>query len=134
MNATYEDFLDEYIDKAPLEGTAFITDAAEVHTYIIKFIAENGDTAESKVQATTGYNNGRLDFIALKEHYEGIGVNVLDVTRADRLLETLFYLGEKKPMMWWGLFEKLLNEAFTTYDRKEGRVVHSELMKLLCIL
>jgi hypothetical protein len=26
INATYEDFLDEYIDKAPLEGAAFITE------------------------------------------------------------------------------------------------------------
>jgi hypothetical protein len=125
----YTDFIDEYIDKAPLEGTAFITDASEVHTYLVKFISEN-DTAESKVQMNANQNNGRIDFLALQEHYEGVGVNALDVTRADRLLETLFYSGEKKPHMWWGQFERLLNEAFTIYDRKEGRIVHSEHMKL----
>jgi hypothetical protein len=32
--------------------------------------------------------------------------------------------------MWWTLFEKLLNEAFTIYNRKEGQEVHSEHMKL----
>jgi hypothetical protein len=40
-------------------------------------------------------NNGRQDFIALQEHYEGVGVNALDVTKANRILETLFYSGEK---------------------------------------
>jgi hypothetical protein len=122
-------FLDDYIDLAPLEGVVFITDAAEVHTYIVKFIAEN-DTAESKIQSLMAENNGRQDFIALQEHYEGVGVNALDVTRADRILETLFYSGEKRPNMWWGLFERTLNEAFTIYNRKEGREVHSEHMKL----
>lgn len=66
----------------------------------------------------------------LKDHYEGIRVNALDVTRADCLLETLFYSGEKKPNMWWTLFKKLLNEAFTIYNQKEGHEVHSEHMKL----
>jgi hypothetical protein len=125
----YTNFLEEYIDKANLHGAAFITDAAEVHTYVTKFITNN-DVAESKLSAIADQNDGRQDFLTLKDHYEGIGVNALDVTRADRLLETLFYSGEKKPNMWWTLFEKLLNEAFTIYNRKEGREVHSEHMKL----
>ena len=127
--ATYADFLNEYIDRAPLTGTAFITDAAEVHTYLVKFISDN-DIAESKIQGLSQYNDGRRDFLALKDHYEGVGVNALDVTRADRVLDTLFYSGEKRPHMWWGEFERVLNEAFTIYDRREGRQVHSEHMKL----
>ena len=39
--AVYKDFIDEYIDKAPLVGQAFTTDAAEVHTYIVRFASEN---------------------------------------------------------------------------------------------
>ena len=31
------DFIDEYVDKVTLTGQAYLTDAVEVHTYIIKF-------------------------------------------------------------------------------------------------
>ena len=37
----YGDFIDECMDKAPLTGQAHLTDAAEVHTYIIKFTLGN---------------------------------------------------------------------------------------------
>ena len=49
--AQYNDFIDEYVDRAPLTDQAFTMDAAEVHTYIIKFIF-----------STCKKNNGRLDF------------------------------------------------------------------------
>ena len=35
----YDNYIDEYIDKAPLEGPSFTIDAAEVHTYLVKFIS-----------------------------------------------------------------------------------------------
>ena len=127
--ASYPDFLDEYIDNAPLTGAAFITDANEVHTYLVKFIAEN-TVAEAKIQPHAHENNGRLDFLALKTHYEGVGALAIDVIQADKTLEDLFYSGEKKPHMWWDKFERLLNDAFQVYDRREGREVHSNHMKL----
>ena len=78
----------------------------------------------------TTYNNGRSDFLALCDHYEGIGVNALDINKVDRLLDTYFYSGEKRPHMWWGKFERLLNEAFSIYNKRERQQVHSEHMKL----
>ena len=60
----YGDFIDEYVDKAPLTGQAYLTDAAEVHTYIIKFTSEN-PVAESKMVQNSQKNDGRPDFIAL---------------------------------------------------------------------
>eukprot|EP00978_Attheya_sp_CCMP212_P040310 scaffold218622_cov31-Attheya_sp.AAC.2 len=36
--------------------------------------------------------------------------------------------------MWWEEFEKRLTRAFTAYVKKEGRVVHSEDMKLRTLL
>ena len=71
-----------------------------------------------------------MDFIALKDHYEDIGVNAIDILRADKTLDSLFYAGEKKPHMWWEEFERQLTSAFTIYDKKEGRKVHSNEMKL----
>ena len=32
--------------------------------------------------------------------------------------------------MWWDEFERQLTDAFTTYDKREGRVVYSNNMKL----
>ena len=125
----YADFIDEYIDRAPLTGTAYTTDSAEVYTYLVKFISKN-DTSEAKVSMHSSSRDGRLAYIALQEHYEGVGVHAIDVTKADRYLDSLYYNGEKRPHMWWERFELLLNETFTIYNKREGRVVHSEDMKL----
>ena len=123
------DFIDDYVNRAPLEGEAFRIDASEVHTYITNFTSGNS-TAESKLLANSNCNNGRLDFIALKEHYEGVGINAVEIIKADKTLDTLFYSAEKKPHMWWDKFERLLTRAFQIYDKKEGREVSSEEMKL----
>ena len=64
------------------------------------------------------------------EHYKGVGIHSNDILRADRILESLSYLGEKKPHMWWDEFEIQMNFAFNAYNKKEGRNVHSEEMKL----
>lgn len=42
------EMLDDYINRAPLNGESFEVDAAEVHTYIVNFIAGN-NTAEAKI-------------------------------------------------------------------------------------
>ena len=123
------DFLDDYVAMAPLAGEAFITDASEVMTYIVSFVAGN-TTAESKIQRFSASSNGRLAYKALQAHYEGVGMNAIDILKADKILDSLFYAGEKKPHMWWEEFERQLSYAFNTYTRKEGRNVHSEEMKL----
>ena len=123
------DFLDEYVAMAELAGESFVSDANEVHTYIIKFIAGNAN-AESKLQPYLDQANGRLDFQTLVSHFEGTGVHSYDITRADRILDSLHYAGEKKPHMWWAQFEIELNFAFNAYDKKEGRQVHSNEMRL----
>ena len=129
----HPDFLDDYVAMASLQGAAFVADAAEVHTYIVNFIAGN-NTAESKIQMHADANDGRRDFIALKQHYEGVGVNAIDVVQAEKVIETLHYTGEKKPHMWWEEFEKQLTSAFTTCDRKEARTVYSNDQKLRILL
>ena len=53
-----------------------------------------------------------------------------DIVKAKRTLEELFYNGEKKPYMWWTKFEQLMNQAYAAYNKAEGRIVHSEAMKL----
>ena len=128
-----EDFLDDYIMNAPLNGGSFIIDANEVHTHLINLIAHN-EEAEALVKIHETERNGRVDWIALKTHYEGQGIYANNITKAASDLKTLHYSGEKKPHMWWAMFEQRLNSAFQTYVKHEGRVVHSDEMKLRTLL
>ena len=87
--AAYEDFIDEYVDKASLVGQVFTTDAAEVRTYIFRFTSGN-TVAEAKMIANAVESNGRIDFMALKDHYEGAGVNAVNVVQDDKVLNAFF--------------------------------------------
>ena len=127
------DFLDDYVAMAPLIGEAFTIDSAEVLTLIVMFIAGN-ETAEAKIQPYVAASNGRLAFKALEAHYEGVGLHSIDIIRADEVIDSLFYAGEEKPHMWWEEFEKQLTSAFASYDKKEGRQVYSNEMKLRVLI
>ena len=112
-------FLDDYVAMASLQGAAFVADAAEVHTYIVNFMAGN-NMAESKIQMHADANDGCRDLISLKQHYKGVGVNAIDFVQAEKVIETLHYTGKNKPHMWWEEFEKQPTSAFTTCKRKEA--------------
>ena len=60
-------------------------------------------------------------------------MHAVTIVQADKVINDLFYSGEKKPHMWWDEFEKQLSTTFTTYDRAGQREVHLNKMKL-CIL
>jgi hypothetical protein len=130
---TNVEFIDDYIDRASLEGPAFAADAAEVHTYLVNFISENS-TAENKILPYLAENNGRKDYLALKQHYEGVGAHAKSIVEAENDIETLFYSGEKKPHMWWEEFETRLVTAFAVIDKYEGRPVYSDTTKLRMLI
>ena len=75
-------------------------------------------------------NERILYFIALKNYYEGVVVHSIDIAKADKIIQYLFYSGEKKPHMWWDEFERQLTDAFNTYNRHKKRYVHSDNQKL----
>ena len=56
------------------------------------------------MDAHAAENNGRLDFIALQDHYEGVGVHAANMVQADQVLNNLFHSGDKKPHMWCSEF------------------------------
>ena len=129
LTTGYGDFIDEYADKEPLTGQAYLTNDAKVHTYIIKFTLRN-PLAEAKIVHNAQKNYGILNFIALKNHDEGVGVHAVDIVKADKIIQGLFYSGDKNPHMWWDKYERQLTDAFNTYDRNEKRSVHSDNQKL----
>ena len=94
----------------------------------------NNQTAEVKMLPNAHENDGRLEYCSLVEHYEGVGVLGVNVSKAEETLKSLFYAGEKKPMMWWDEFEKQLSHAFTIIHKDQKREVYSDGMKLRILL
>ena len=128
-----EDFLDDYVAAAPLVGNSYAIDTVQVHTFLLNFVTGN-DTAEAKIQGLSRPNDGREAFKRLVEHYEGVGIHAVDIREADEVIKNLFYGGEKPPHMWWSEFEKRLTRAFNAYVKREGRVVHSDSMKIRMLI
>ena len=81
-------FLENYAQMV-LTGDAYQSDNTEVHTYIIHFIAGNS-VAEAKIISHGEPNDGQSDYIALQEHYSGVGINALEITRAEFVITNLF--------------------------------------------
>ena len=88
--SVYDNFIDEYVDKAPLVVHAFTSDAAELRTYTVRFTSGNM-FAEANMVAHEAESNSGFDLMALKYHYEGIGVNAVNTVQADNALKKLFY-------------------------------------------
>ncbi len=128
-----EDFLDDCVAAAPLEGNSYAIDTAQVHTFLLNFVTGN-DTAEAKIQGLRRANDDREAFKRLVEHYEGVGIHAIDIREADKVLKTLFYGVEKPQHMWWSKFEKRLTRAFNAYVKREGRIVHSDSMKIRMLI
>ena len=122
-------FLDIYVHNAPLYGEAYDLDTIRVANIIQSLIIGNTQ-AETKVQTITGTPDGRAMFKALDEYYLGVGVFALEMTAAEKILDTLHYSGERKPHMWWTEFERQLTLAYATIDKTEGRQVYSNSQKL----
>jgi hypothetical protein len=121
-------FLDDYVDQAPLEGQAYAFDAEEVHVYLTKLLSDS-PTAEAKILPHLADANGRKDMQALCDFYEGVGANAKAILMAEEDIKTLAYSGEKKPQMWWDLFETRLNGAFTEMNRTQD-ITYADVAKL----
>ncbi|CAJ1959255.1 unnamed protein product [Cylindrotheca closterium] len=124
----HEDFLEMYIQMAPLDGEAFTMDNAKVLVLLRKYIVGNTQ-AEATIRAINVEGKGRDAFIALRTHYKGEGLLAHDIVEAENTIKNLYYVGEK-PTMNWAMFERMLKKAYAASDKHEGRVVHSEAMKL----
>ena len=97
---TNTNFLDDDFDRTPLIGRVFNANAYKVHSYIVKFIFENA-VAEQNLLPHKDAADGRVDYFALKELYEGVGGNAKAVLTDKKYIQELFYGSEKPPHMWW---------------------------------
>lgn len=88
-----EDFLDNYVASAPLEGNSYAIDTVQVHTLLLNFVT-GIHAAEAKIQGLRRPRDGREAFKCLTEHYEGVSIHAIDIWEADEVLKMLFY-------GWW---------------------------------
>jgi hypothetical protein len=122
-------FLDDYVDQAPLNGRTFASDAEKVHAYLARLLTGNS-VAEQKLLPHNNLNDGRVDFNVLKDYYEGVGANAKAVLEAETDIQNMFYSGEKRPTMWWDQFEARLTNAFAILDKDAGHQIYTDVMKL----
>ena len=87
-HTSHKTYLDDLIATAHHHGESFREDADTVHTLVTKHIAGNPE-AEAKIQRHEQVWNGRLDVQALREHYEGVGANSIDIQKPDKILQEL---------------------------------------------
>ena len=131
-HTTNTNFLDDYVMTAALEGPSYEIDSTKVHAFIQTRIVGN-DEAEATIKPHERSHDGRKDWKALKEHYEGSGVFAKDIIQAENDLTSMIYTGEKKPTMYWTLFETRLNRTFHVFAKAEN-VIFSDAMKLRRLL
>src|SRR5210317_2647115 len=125
----HEDFLQMYINMAPLNGDAYVIDNGRVLTLLLKFVKSN-DLADGAISAINTENDGRKAFMAVKSRFVGQGIMMTSVTKAERTVEKLYYSGEKYPSMYWQKFETELNRAYAILDKHAQRTVYSDQAKL----
>ena len=119
------EFIDDYIDRASLQGEVFAADVAEVHGYIVNLIAGSA-TKGNKIFLHLSEYNRRKDYFALKQHYEGVGAHAKALVEAENDIQSLLYTGEEKAHVWWEECKTRLVTAFAVIKKHEVCEVHSE--------
>lgn len=123
------DFLEEYVYASIHQGDAYRMDNMRVAGYIQDLVLGNVQ-AETRIQSLTDPTDGRAMFKSLDDYYSGVGVFAIEMTQAENTIRNITYTGEKQPHMWWDEFERRLTHAYAIVDKREGRQVHSNEMKL----
>ena len=91
-------FLDDYVDQAPLQGRVFISDAVKIHTFLARLLTGNTVT-EKKILPHNDEANGRVDFNVWKDYYKGVGATAKAVLEAENDIHNMIYSGGKWPVM-----------------------------------
>ena len=61
-------------------------------------------------------SNGRVGYMTLVTQFEGVGALAVDLIEIEQVIKDIFYLGGKKPDMYWNTFEKYLTYAYVIID------------------
>ena len=87
-----DDFISRSVAGAPLQGEAFRADARKVHQLLMNFLV--AESAEQWIRGHVNQVNGRLDMVALRNHYSGERNASRRIATAEKLREALHYKSE----------------------------------------
>ena len=122
------DYLDEYINAAPLMGPTYIRDNQKVYTLFQALISH--EQALSVIATQESTTDGRGVYWAVKTLFEGSGIMQNKVTNAEKTIRQIRYKGEIHPYMWWTKFEQELQKAHAILDADAGQRVYNDAMRL----
>ena len=69
-------FLGDYVSMAEINGKGITVDTANMHTFILT-LYQAIRQLRLKIHDYESHNNGRPNYIELKEHYKGVGLHAL---------------------------------------------------------
>ena len=92
-DAVCDDFTQECIACAPLEGNAFDADKISVHQSIVSFTT--GHPSEKWISSVSKHRDGRKDVDKLRAHFAGEGNASRRIADAEALKDTLHYTNER---------------------------------------
>jgi hypothetical protein len=124
----HDNFVQKCIACAPLTGPQFEADARQVHQLIQACV--QGEDSEQWIKGVSRRQNGRTDFQALIDHFEGEGNTSRRISEAERLRETLHYKSERA--LPFATFLSKLQSMFNIFG--EEKEAYSEAAKLRALL
>jgi hypothetical protein len=125
---TFDSFVAESIAKCPLTGPRFEADARQVHHIIASLTT--GEISEEWIRDKRRHQNGRVDMMALRAHYQGEGNQTRRIGDAERLRETLHYRAENA--LPFSTFLAKCQQMFNLFEQVSEP--YSEAMKLRFLL
>ena len=109
------DYLSTLVNRAPLTGVTYTADRRQVHQLLTGKVL--GETAEEWIRDHKNKQNGRIDFRALTEHFEGEGNVSRRISQAEALHKSLIYKQERS--MKFTVFLNKIQQMFQIY-KQEG--------------
>ena len=106
-----DDFVSKMIACAPLHGAHFRADSRHVHQLLKNYLMVK--TAEQWIKNLEPHVDGRLDMLALQEHYCGEGNASRRIAAAERMREVLHYKNEMS--LAFSIFLDQMQKMFNIY-------------------
>ena len=123
----YSTFDEKAIACAPLFGPTFEADATKLHQ---KHIAWTRDQDSFQfIKKLRSKNNGRLDQLALVDHYDGAGNKEVRLQQAIKLKATLHYKNER--VLKFDLYLSKIEEMCNAFDDSEQAMYEKEKFEFL---
>ena len=126
-NAVYANWTEHAVATAPLKGPYFESDTATVHTMLLKIFG--GTDHYAWIRKHKAKRDGRLDWLALEEHFEGEGYRDVRLQHAIKTLKNLHFKNER--IMPFELFCSKFEECVQAKEECGRPMLEDEKMEFM---